>query len=506
MPVIELNPGGQYSFVMSEARHSAYMGGRGAGKTLASCLRGVLYAQQPKIPGLLPPTGCLLAISMPQLKAIVYPAMYLLFEMLGYKENKDWYEVKNQSDRKFVLTENGAQILMRSLDEPNKLRGLNLSWFGIDEGRLFDTDEAYQILLACLRQGRHPDDAIDAEGLWVPGENYKHGGWVTSTPNGFDWMWRRFHPDSPKRRPGTEWYNASTYENKKHLSAAFIEDLEVDYEKGSLWYRQEVLGEFVGAVKGAVWPMYDPKHHTDTIEYDPDLPLYAGWDFGIGDASVCLFVQIRYDTRTASTGGTIEVPLLRIVGCISAADKTVKEFAYDFHTYCQKHFGKLPTAQWGDPSAIARQQVGGTSTLAAFAEEGVYIRPAPRRPIDEGIIVVQTLMDRAGGFIIKEDLEEVQKAVQTYRWKIDELGNRLAKEPIHDWTSHICSALRYLAVGAIGLYSRRMPEPVVEHQPGTMGYIMDKLLEEPELVMNQDEPGLDYWHPDRPVGLEGLLG
>ena len=30
-------------------------------------------------------------------------------------------------------------------------------------------------------------------------QEYNHAGWVCSTPNGFDWMFDFFHPDSPNQ-------------------------------------------------------------------------------------------------------------------------------------------------------------------------------------------------------------------------------------------------------------------------------------------------------------------
>ena len=510
---IELNPGAQYDFVMSDARHNAYMGGRGAGKSYASVVRGLKYAQQPKPPGQLPPVGCLLAISFPQLRDIVYPALYLVFEHLGWQEGKDWREVKRQDDRKFILLKNGAEIKLRSLDEPQKIRGLNLAWFGMDEGRLFDSDEAYKILLACLRQGAHPDMDVDEAGLWVPGENYKHAGWVTSTPNGYDWMWRRFHPNSPKVTEGTGWYNASTYANRKHLPAAFIRDLEADYEVGSLFYRQEVLGEFVGAVHGAVWPMFDPEKHIGYSPFDPSLPLVEGWDFGIGDASVCLFAQLDYEKRKLSDGSFVDLPKLRIVGSIDEAGKTVQEFSTLYYNYVEEHFRAedghvvVATQRWGDPAGLQRQQVSGTSTIAAFGEHGIYITPARKRPVDEGIIIIANLLARTDGLVIHTALGEVEKAVQTYRWKVDDEGYKLSKEPIHDWTSHTCSALRYLALGSIGLHSRGTAAPVQAYERGTMGFVLDQLTGKDgnEVLMNQEERPLE-WHPDRVVDLDGLFG
>lgn len=512
MRKIELNPGAQFQFVTSDALHSAYMGGRGSGKTLSLVVRGLIYANQPKIPGESPPTGCLLADSFPHLKDIVYPVMYKVLNMAGYtmgKGRNGVVEVKNQSDRKFILP-NGAEILMRSLDDPDRIRGLTLAWFGIDEGRMFDSAYAYTTLADCLRQGNHPDPEIDANRIWVPGENYKQAGFVTSTPNGYDWQWRLFSPESDKRLRSAELFMGSLLENRRHLPASFIDD--ITHRHTGLMYKQEVLGEFTGTVGGAVWPMFDPRKHVDNVDYDPESPLYAGWDFGIGDAGVIVFAQIEWEDVHLYDGSIIQKPKLRILDVLEETDKTIPEWANLYWQWLDKHTGgKPPTQQWGDPAGIQRQSIAGKSVYAALQDHGIYVAPAPRRPIDEAVVIIQNLMNRDDAFIINKKAGRGALAVQTYKWKIDEEGRRLSDRPVHDWTSHICDALRYLAVGAIGLSPRRSMRPTEQAQRGTMGYVLEQLLSEDEgevLMDNAANSGGGRelaWHPDQTVGLDGLL-
>jgi hypothetical protein len=507
MREILLNSGAQHSFVLNDSLHSAYMGGRGAGKTFALVVRGLIYSHQPKIPGESAPVGCLLTDSFPHLKDIVYPVMYKVLDLAGYKlgsGQNQVREVKNQSDRKFIFP-NGAQILMRSLDDPDRVRGLTLAWFGIDEGREFDAAYAYNTLADCLRQGTHPDKDIDEAGIWVPGESYKHAGFVTSTPNGYDWQYKLFHPESNKKLDGALLFNAALFENSKHLPASFIRSITSRHE--GLMYQQEVEGQFVGAIGGAVWPMFNPKLHTRVLDYNPHLPLYAGWDFGIGDNGVCLFAQVTWTKKVIYDGSSVDVPQLRLIGMIEMSDATIADWANAFYQYCDRHFqGRAPDRMWGDPAGNQRGPTG-VSWLRGLQNHAVYVVPTPKRPIDEGIIIVQNIMEREEGFLCDEREERIAQAVQTYHFKVDDEGNRLSKEPIHDWTSHICSALRYLALGAIGLHPRRSLRPTEEAKRGTMGYVMEQLIAQDsgEVVMNPDNPPPIDWHLDQNVGLSGLI-
>jgi hypothetical protein len=474
---------------MNPHRHSAYMGGVGAGKTFANVVRGLRYATQQKVVGSAPPKGVFLASSFPALKDIVYPAMYAI----GGKDGLDLidYEVKNQTDRKFVL-KNGAQVLMRSLDQPDRLRGIEVAWFGIDEGRNFSDDYAYQIMVGRLRQ---------------PG--YNHAGWVSSTPHGYDWMYRLFHPESTAENKlrDAAWFNAPTGDNSRHLPDGYMEDLKSQW-KGR-WYEQEVLGRFVGIISGAVFPDFDPHRHIQPIEYNSELPLYAFWDFGIGDDSVCLFAQVLYNPRVAADGSIIHEPQLRIVGCVRASGLNVAEFAHEYDKWLADNTnGVVPVQQWGDPAGGQRTQTTGSSVIYAFAKHGIHIRPAPKRPLDEGIIILQNLMLGDNQFLVKEGLKDVIDAVQTYHWKVDQDGNRVSNEPVHDWTSHIGSALRYGALGIIGMNPRRSVPPTKTPPAGTMGYALDNLFskKDKELLMNSEDNSPLLWHPDEQVGLADILG
>lgn len=503
---IVLNKGAQYSFVTSDARHSAYMGGVGAGKTFALCVKMLRFLDQPKIPGENPPVGAILSISLPVLKDFAIPTMRKVLDMAGIKYR---YMV---NDRKYILSDSGAEIWLRGMDEPDRIRGIECVCFGIDEGRNFKDAEAYKILVGRMRQGV-PDDDEDIPDIWVPGQNYKHAGWVCSTPHGFDWMYYKFHPknrDTEDYLEGSEWFNASTMDNKKHLPKEYILDLKQQW-KGR-FYDQEVLGKFVGVISGAVFGEFDPDRHTRKIEYNPDLPLYSFWDFGIGDAGVCIFAQL--DWKELSDGEKIhKLPYLYILDAIEMTDAKVSEWAQAYFKWCRENTksdehpeGTEPLRSWGDPAGGARNAVSGTSVLRELRNRGIKVIAAPKRPVDEGLVILQNLIE-GDQFLINKDNERLVNAVTTYRWKIDDRGVRLADKPVHDWTSHFCDALRYGALGLIGLGRRHVLVPSEETKPGTFDYIMEQLKDQdtgPLQLGDEPRTGI-IWHPDEPVGLEGLL-
>jgi len=122
-----------------------------------------------------------------------------------------------------------AEVLFRSADDPDRLRGPNLRRVWIDEASLTKR-ETYEILLGCLRQG----------GVM---------GTLTSTftPKGRShWSYEVFGSS----RPGVELVHGRTADNP-FLPDRFYDLLKQEY--GGLLALQELEGQFLD-VQGSEWP------------------------------------------------------------------------------------------------------------------------------------------------------------------------------------------------------------------------------------------------------------
>ncbi len=125
----------------------------------------------------------------------------------------------------------GAEILFRSADDPERLRGPNLSGVWLDEASLMEKD-AYDIAIACLREG---------------GET----GWLAAsfTPKGLmHWTYEVFGTG----KPNTELFRAKTKDNP-FLPADFEQAIMEQYGEGTALAMQELEGAFVN-LEGAEWP------------------------------------------------------------------------------------------------------------------------------------------------------------------------------------------------------------------------------------------------------------
>ncbi len=470
---LKLNPGAQEQFVTGEEKFSAFIGGLGSGKTWAGIARGLKYALQPKPEGVFhSPHGLIAAVSYPALRDIIIPKLQEVMDITGLA---DWEKDYKKSEKELTL-KNGAIIRLRSLDRPdNIIRGPEYTWAFIDEGRNVTFND-WKLVTGRLRQ---------------PG--YKRMACVASTPNGFDWMYHVFHPDGDYHqqddmgRPApwneSKWYNAPMRENI-HLDDDYLDMME--RTRTGREYQQEVLGEFIGLVEGGVFPEYDPMTYTRPIAFDPALPLYSMWDFGIGDPGVCIFAQVQWveDPVPLPSGKRIKRPTLYVLHSIEARDWTAKMWAEAYHSALETVFpyGTRTRGDYGDPAGMQRNPSNGSSVIRDLNAEHVPVAAVPKRPQDFAIRILNNMMSDGRVYVNSEGARRVSDAFTSHKWKLDKDGVRVGETPVHDWTSHLVDAVRYGASVLLPFNPRDVevsddPEPFA---PTTYGYVFEQLQHKPD--------------------------
>ncbi|KKN25956.1 hypothetical protein LCGC14_0879480 [marine sediment metagenome] len=242
--------------MFSAARHPAMISGRRGGKTVASCVKAFLYAHEH--PGAL---ICLTVNTYPAIRDIIVKTWYSLF---GAGLGKMWdYKVADAT----ITFPNGSNILLRASEDPDKLRGLTLAAFGMDEAAISNQHEAFQVLQATLSQVGYP-----------------HQGWVTTTPKGIrSWIYQRWVKNQLKdgAELDPEEYvlmQAHTRDNT-YLTAEYMASLEASYGD-TKWAQQELEGEFV-AFEGQAFPEFDENVHVKSppvgMKFKREV---AGFDWG----------------------------------------------------------------------------------------------------------------------------------------------------------------------------------------------------------------------------------
>lgn len=497
-PVFDLseNPE-QKNFITGSEAFSGFFGGVGAGKTFANILRNLTILTQPRPEGVFEaPRGLLAMESYPVLDDVVMPAWERVQNEIKYKApNSPMAEAQYLRAKKRAILKNGARLDFRSTENPNKLRGRELSCFGIDEARNVPK-AAWDRLFDRLRQ---------------PG--YRRAGFITSTPNGYDWMWELFHPEGTQRGfdPYTDdyfrWYKASTEANKKHLDPLYMAQLRANLSGNMLL--QEYYGEFVGTTQGAVYPEWDREKFLIPLEYDPDQPLYSFWDFGIGDLGVCVFAQIE-NKEVALRGlsgeylGSEYVPYLRCLDAIAAKDWRAQDWADAWNAWLITNTqGRKPDGNYGDPAGKQRAQGSGTSVIDDLNAAGVPISPAPKKAPDFGARILKNMMG-GGRVLVNRKTEggvKLSAALSSHRWHLDSSGNRIGTAPVHDWTGHYADPLRYGAAALLGFFPRRTsPPPQPAPPPGSVGFAIEQLTKRTDPTLIGPQSTSRRWTVGAPVG------
>lgn len=222
----------QADFCASKSPIKGFIGGRGSGKSFAGCFDLISRARPGRLYLVTAPTFTVL-------QDATFRTFVGVARELGAARPGD---VK-ASVPPSVRLSTGAEVIFRSADQPDRLRGVNVSGCLMDEGAQVSRD-VYEIVVAALREG--------GERGWLA---------VTTTPRGLsNWVADVFHQPGPD----VATFHCETRMNP-WLPAGFAHDVSLQYGS-TLRAEQELGGRFVN-VEGCEWP---PEYFAG-ISYD-ELP------------------------------------------------------------------------------------------------------------------------------------------------------------------------------------------------------------------------------------------
>jgi PBSX family phage terminase large subunit len=399
----------QLEFHRSPKKYNAFVAGIGAGKSWVSCVEGLLCATNP---------GSLGAIVAPNYRMLRDSTYRTFMDVCPRSLILKVREAKNE----VVLRTSGkpSEILFRSADDPESLRGPSLSWFVLDEASLMNA-ETWKIMIGRLRQ---------------PGQPLK--GMVATTPKGKNWVYDVF---VRKPTPQHAAFTCPTMVNQKNLPPSFIADLESQYAGD--FKRQELYGEFV-AYEGLVYPLFDPLVHV--IDNESLLPLtnyrriVAGIDWGFSNPFALLALGIDGDGR---------VDVLDEVYMSRLAPEQVLSYCNQFQDLYH------PDTFYCDPAEPANIQMLTNAGLSAV--------PAVN-DIMPGISHVTSFMPKAGDgrtrFRVAMRCSGLISEFGQYAYGKDKNGHS-TERPV-DTANHSLAALRY------ALYTMERKQPLAD-EPVTFG-------------------------------------
>ena len=263
----------QFDFISHPKKFSAFVGGYRSGKTFVGCVRMCINAlEHPGIPqGYFAPT-------YPQIADIFYDTMPVVAEAFGM-----FADIVPSKKRVYLRDNRGrclSTIVCKSMEHPHRIVGFNIAHALVDEidcMPIKKADSAWKKIIARMSTvwPDRDENTID----------------VTTTPEGFNWVYRKFVrelAEDPEQRPLYGIVHASTRQNAKNLPKDYISSLRKSYPANLV--DAYIDGLFVNLTSGNVYPNFCRRlnHTSETIR--PGEVLHIGMDFNINRMAACVFV------------------------------------------------------------------------------------------------------------------------------------------------------------------------------------------------------------------------
>lgn len=386
----------QGRFVGTSAHHAAFVGGIGSGKSVGGAVRATLASQ-----GYIGNQRVLQTPNLGVVTAPTYPmlndATVRVFLDLAGGAVKHYYK---SPDMRAVMV-NGSEVLFRSTEHPDRLRGPSLSWWWDDEAAM-SAAVVRSIMIGRLRQfGKR---------------GYE---WRTTTPRGRNHIWQTFVRDNPNN-PDYFLIQATSADNV-FLDRSIIEDWTREYVGD--FAEQELGGEFV-AFSGLIYSEFDRLLHVTGKRPDTWVFAEAGVDWGFANPGVIEVGLFDSDNRAHIIRE--EYQRQRQIDDWVNVAKQLRD------TYGIRRFHCDPS----EPTYIRKFRDAGLNAVEANNSVLPGIQAVKARLTKQGDGRTRLTFDNGCVHTIDE--------FEMYQWGENRYGMQDAPVKAHD---HAMDALRYLIMG-----------------------------------------------------------
>ena len=214
-------------------------------------------------------------------------------------------------------------------------------------------------------------------------------------------------------------------------------------------FKQEFECDWIANIEGAIYGTQiaemENKRQIARVPYDPSLPVFTSWDLGVSDHTAIIFWQ-----QLGRSINIIDYIEERGQG-LPFFVQLVKEKDYVY----QDHYA---------PHDIEVTDFGNGKTRREVAYQlGVRFKVVPKLPLEDGIHATSMLLPRC--WIDVDHCKKLIDALRHYHRKYIDKNRMFRSKPVHDWSSHACDAMRYLAVGLQELNTRQSaPQSVADNE------------------------------------------
>ena len=320
---------------------------------------------------------------------------------------------------------NGARITLLGAENSDGLRGIYLDGCVIDEYANIEGKLFAEIIRPALS---------DRKGYCV----------FIGTPAGMN---NNFYDLYQHANGADDWFNYKA----KASDTKIVDPEELEKARevmGEKKYLQEFECDWIANIEGAIYgdeiAKIDDKKQLARVPYDPTLPVSTSWDLGVADHSAIIFFQ-----QKGTAIQIIDYHEERGHG-LPHYIQLLNEKPYVY----KEHYA---------PHDIEVQEFGNGKTRREIAYQlGIRFKVVPKLPVEEGIHAVTMLLNRC--WIDTDHCKSLIDALRHYHRKYIDKNRMFRSKPVHDWSSHACDAMRYLAVGLQELNTRQnAPQSVADN-------------------------------------------
>lgn len=403
----------QAKFHADPHKYKMFAGGYGSGKTTTACMETIDHILET-------PNGATLigAETLPQLEQT---AMKEFFEVFPEELIENHNKQKN-----FLDTTNGHRVIFRPLDDEQKARSLNLTFFWIEEANGVDYIYFEQL------QTRLRNTASE----------FQRG--ILSTNPDMNWIKTNVLLkankiyNAPVKYPQIESEinrNISVHiaptELNIHLPSTYYEDTAEG--KPEWWINRYLKGSFENK-EGLVYPMYED-HIVPYFEVPKHWKRRIGGDFGLNNPTA-----IPYLATDPDTGITY------VYNEYKQAQKPVSYHAKKINEELEKIPYGVIEVMVGDAAGQQRSASDMSSVFDHYAEYGIYWSPSTKK-LDDSIMKMYTYFT-LGKLKIMDNCVETIQELSEYRYPERSLDKEVKNEdqfekPIAK-NDHLLDGIRYV--------------------------------------------------------------
>ena len=304
--------------------------------------------------------------------------------------------------------------------------------------------------------------------------------WFVSNPNGRDWLWQMFSPESLHRRPDHSMHLLSS-ESADHLPQDFIDSIKSTMSEKD--YGQWVQNRFDIAT-GAIYPEFHPDVHVFKHVEPPDkLPKAIGLDPGLNNPTAAIFA-VKFPRND----------VVYVYKEYYEADLIVPQHAANLKPHItEEHFLRMV-----DPTAWNRSQTDGISVLNLYHMHGLTFTPASKdvqagiNRIKEYLVKDPAIKNPLTGemgcprLIISDQCPVLIDQMMSYKKETLKTGIGESNEPEkpRKYNDHTVDALRFFFIP----FTLPLSEASVDHTPHRHNFGM-QIPETEYKVVDKDAAG-----------------